>query len=187
MKLKAKIKGTKVHQVGYRTFLMAEVLGLGIQRFFAQNRKENGIQVVIVYVEGEDGQIAAFKDFAENSFPEQAVVSGVDFENFDGHVMSVSEYSQLNLNEQLNKGIPALLSIDQKQDKMLEKQDKMLEKQDKTISILKEVKEDTFCIKNDISALRKDTSEALYEKYEQLSREIAEIKATMSEIKAKVA
>jgi acylphosphatase len=69
MKLKAKIRGERVHEIGYRTFLMAEVLGLGIQRFFAQNRKENGEQTIIVLVEGEEIQIAAFKDFVENNTP----------------------------------------------------------------------------------------------------------------------
>ena len=136
MKLKAKIKVSKVHEVGYRTLLMAEVLGLGIKRFSAQNRKENGEQAVIVLVDGDEKQIAEFKDFVENNIPDRALVSAVTFEDFEGHIMSVSEYSQLNLNEQLNKGIPALLRID-------EKQDKMLEKQDTTITVLKEVKEDT--------------------------------------------
>ena len=164
------IKGPKVHEVGYRSLLMAGVLGLGIQRFSAQNRKENGEQAVIVLVEGEERQIAEFKDFAENNIPDRAIVSAVTFEDFEGHIMSVSDYSQLNLNEQLNKGIPALLRID-------EKQDKMLEKQDTTITILKEVKGDTSAIRNDISSLREDTSETLFEKYEGLSREIAEIKA----------
>lgn len=194
MKLKAKIKGSKVHEVGYRSLLMAGVLGLGIQRFSAQNKKENGEQAVIVLVEGEEKQIAEFKDFVENNIPDRALVSAMTFEDYEGHIMSVSDYSQLNLNEQLNKGIPALLRIDEKQDKMLgkqdqmlEKQDKMLEKQDKTITILKEVKDDTSAIRIDISALRKDTSETLFEKYEELSREIAEIKATLSEIKAKAA
>lgn len=194
MKLKAKIKGSKVHEVGYRSLLMAGVLGLGIQRFSAQNKKENGEQAVIVLVEGEAKQIAEFKDFVENNTPDRALVSAMTFEDYEGHIMSVSDYSQLNLNEQLNKGIPALLRIDEKQDKMLgkqdqmlEKQDKMLEKQDKTITILKEVKNDTSAIRIDISALRKDTSETLFEKYEELSREIAEIKATLSEIKAKAA
>jgi acylphosphatase len=180
MKLKAKIRGTKVHEVGYRTFLMAEVLGQGIKKFAAFNQKENGEQIVIVLVEGDERQIPAFKEFMQNSRPERAVVASVTFEDFQGRVMSVFEYFQLNLNDQLNKGIPALLRID-------EKQDMMIEKQDTTIAVLKEVKEDTSDIKNDISALRKDTSEALYEKYEQLSREIAEIKTTLSEIKAKAA
>jgi acylphosphatase len=163
MKLKAKIKGSKVHDVGYRSLLMAGVLGLGIQRFSAQNRMENGEQAVIVLVEGEDKQIAEFRDFVENNIPDRALVSAVTFEDYDGHIMTVSDYSQLNLNEQLNKGIPALLRID--------------EKRDTTITILKEVKENTSAIRIGISSLRKDTSETLFEKYEELSREIAEIKA----------
>jgi len=201
MKLKAKISGTRVHEVGYRTFLMTEILFQGIKKFAAFNLKENGGQVVVVLVEGDDRSVAEFKEFLQNRRPERAVVSGVAFEDFQGRVMSVFEYSQLNLNDQLNKGIPALLRLDEKQDRMLEKQDKMLEKQDMmlhkqdimidkqdtTIAVLKEVKEDTSDMKNDISALRRDTSETLYEKYDQLSREIAEIKATLSEIKAKAA
>lgn len=133
MKFKAKIEGTRVHEVGYRTFLMTEVLFQGIRRFAAFNLLENGKQVVMVLVEGDEGQTAAFKEFLQNKRPNRAIVSSVTFEDFEGRVMSVFEFSQLNLNDQLNKGIPALLRIDEKQDKMLGKQDKMLEKQDKML------------------------------------------------------
>ena len=122
-----------MHEVGYRTFMMGEALNLGVQRFAAFNIKENGDQVVVVLVEGNDKQIAAFKEFAKGSRPELAEVSNIEFPDFDGHVMSMSEYSQFNMSEQLNKGIPALLRMDKKQDKMLEMQEKMLDKQDRAL------------------------------------------------------
>ena len=44
--------------------------------------------------------------------------------------------------EQLSKGIPAILSIDRKQDKILEKQDQMLGKLDETkTEIVGEIRE----------------------------------------------
>ena len=57
--------------------------------------------------------------------------------------------------EQLSKGIPAILSINNKQDKMLEKQDT-------TIEILKNVNENTSIIKDEISTSKEDIKEIFY-------------------------
>jgi len=56
--------------------------------------------------------------------------------------MSVEDYMHISMVDQLNKGIPALLRIDDKQDRMLEKQDQMIEKQDQMLVKLDEVRED---------------------------------------------
>jgi len=58
MKLKARIKGEKVHDVGYRVFLLDLALELGIERFAACNRIGCGSEVVSVMAEGDDDQIA---------------------------------------------------------------------------------------------------------------------------------
>jgi hypothetical protein len=41
MKIKTKIIGKKVHDVGYRVFLLRKTLELGAERFNAYNTKEN--------------------------------------------------------------------------------------------------------------------------------------------------
>ena len=130
MKLQAKIWGHKVHEVGYRVFLLHKAIELGGQRFSAYNRIENGSQLLVALIEGDEEQIAEFKRFVEDSRPDGADVSSISFEEHHGYVMSIDNFMHISMVEQLNKGIPAFLRIDQKQDKALEKQDKMLEKLD---------------------------------------------------------
>jgi acylphosphatase len=209
------IKGGKVVDVGYRPYLLLNAMYQGIQNIFAFNVREKGEEMVIVRIKGEDEAVTQYADFLKSNFPKHAEVEEIIERRFEGPVMEADKFLQLLQFEQINKAIPAIISIDKKQDIMIEKQDVMIgkqdvmiekqdvmigkqdvmigkqdvmiEKQDSALGILDGVREDTSAIRNDISALRKDTSETLYEKYDQLSREITEIKATLSEIKAKVA
>jgi len=188
------IKGGKVVDVGYRPYLLLNAMYQGIQNIFAFNVGEKGEEMVIVRIKGEDEAVTQYADFLKSNFPKHADVEEIIERRFEGPVMEADKFLQLLQFEQINKAIPAIISIDKKQDIMIEKQDVMIgkqdvmiEKQDSALGILDGVREDTSAIRNDISALRKDTSETLYEKYDQLSREITEIKATLSEIKAKVA
>jgi len=205
MKLKARINGEKVHDVGYRVFLLDLALELGIERFAAYNRIDGGLEMVSVMAEGDDDQIAAFRELIASKRPKDARVSDVTIEDYDGRIVSTTDFMHIIQVQQLNKGIPAILRIQTTQEKMLEKQcmmldkqDQMLDKQDTTISILKNIKEDTSeigAIKEEVSTARYEArrereeiistlkSGSLEEKYEQLSREIAEIKAAISEIK----
>ena len=59
MKKKIKIIGSKVHDIGYRYFLMENALAFGIEKFRAVN-VEDGKQVVEVYVEGDDEAVNGF-------------------------------------------------------------------------------------------------------------------------------
>ncbi len=212
MKLKARINGEKVHDVGYRVFLLDLALELGIERFAAYNRIDGGLEVVSVMAEGDDDQIAALRELVASKRPKDARVSDVAIEEYDGRIVSTTDFMHIIQVQQLNKGIPAILRIQttqekmlekqcmmlDKQDQMLDKQDQMLDKQETTISILKNIKEDTSeigVIKKEVSAARYEArrereeiistlkSGSLEEKYEELSREIAEIKAAIAEIK----
>ena len=169
MKLKTKITGSRVHDVGYRVFLLRKALGLGMDRFNAYNTKENKNQVLIALLEGSEEQITAFVDFAKLNKLENAEVTDMTFEDYKGYVMSVSDYMHLIQVEQLSKGIPAILSIDSKQDKMLEKQDKMLEKLDET---KKEVV-------GEIRDLRWDLKSYMDKRLVKIENDIAMIKAKM--------
>ena len=165
--------------------------------------------------EGDDDQIAALRELVASKRPKDARVSDVAIEEYDGRIVSTTDFMHIIQVQQLNKGIPAILRIQttqekmlekqcmmlDKQDQMLDKQDQMLDKQETTISILKNIKEDTSeigVIKKEVSAARYEArrereeiistlkSGSLEEKYEELSREIAEIKAAIAEIRAKV-
>ena len=202
------IKGKKVIDVGYRPFLLLNALKQGIQNINAFNTIEEGKEMVVVRLQGEDDRVTSYINFLRSNFPVQSVVEEIIEREFDGLVEDAFKFAQILQFEQIAKAIPFIISIDKKQDIMIEKQDIMIEKQDimiekqdimiekqdimigkqdTTIGILESVKEDTSAIRTDISDLRKDTRESLLVKYEELYKEIAEIKATLVELKAKAA
>jgi len=178
MKLQAKILGSKVHEVGYRVFLLHKAIELGCRRFSASNRFDQGSQMVVAVIEGDEGQIEGFRSFVEESRPDGSEVTSTLFEEYNGYVMSVGDFMHVSMVEQLDKGIPALLRIDKKQDKMLEKQDKMLEKQDATIAKLEETR---FDIVQEIKTSREEVISKLDENRESIIDEIGEQKETLDD------
>jgi len=162
MKIRARIDGSKVHQVGYRMLLINKAVDIDLPGFSAQNRVEDGRQVVLVFFEGDEDQTGEFRRFIESNKPPQAEVSSITFQDYQGQVGDTRHFSQKVSSQHLGKGIDAILRMEKKQDGMLEKQDKMidlqvqmldkqdkmLDRQDTTIGILKEVKEDTSSIKD---------------------------------------
>jgi acylphosphatase len=136
MRQKITITGQRVHEVGYRVFLLRRAKTLRFQKFDAYNASKNGLQILVVMVEGDEKQLSAFKHLVENEEPEGAEVVEQSFEDYDGDVPSIGEFTQVAMLEQLDKGIPALLRMDRKMDQMLDKQDQMPDKQDQTISVI---------------------------------------------------
>jgi acylphosphatase len=154
MKIKAKIIGPKVHNIGYRYLLLNEADNLGLKGFSARNVMESGNQTVLVLAEGDDELVAKFREFVQTNQPETAVVKKVYFEDFEGRVESVSRFAFRFQSLQVSKGINSILKIEsvqydmlKNQHSMLEKQDQMLEKQDESIELLKGVKDDTSAIR----------------------------------------
>ena len=178
MKLKAIIRGDKVHEVGYRFFLFTKSMELGCQGFFARNQSDGIKQLVLVFVEGEGEQLAEFKEAVLAEKPEGSNVEDIAFEDYSGTIMSTDAFMHYFTADQLNKGIPALLRIDNKQDRMLEKQDRMLEKQDETISKLEEIRSDIVL---EIKASREDVVAKLDENREAIVEEIKEKKESLDE------
>jgi acylphosphatase len=141
MKLKIKIVGPKVHDVGYRYFLMSNAMDLNLSGFHARNRPGGKEQEVIALVEGDGVAIDDFKSLTETNRPVGAEVSIVTFEEYDGAVMPAGQYAQVCTALQLNKAIPVLLEI-------RDSSKAMLEKQDKTIEEIKGLRED---VRSDMS------------------------------------
>jgi acylphosphatase len=135
MKVKITIIG-KVHDVGYRPFLLDLADSLFIQRFDARNVIIKGKQAVVVLVEGDEDQVNQFIELVKSEKPENAVVEEIKIEEFKGYVRSIDSYRQSLMINQLNKIVQVGL-------KMLEKQDLMLQKQDETIKIIREESEKT--------------------------------------------
>jgi acylphosphatase len=69
MKLKVKIAGPKVHDVGYRVFLLKQAMNLALPGLSTYNWEENGQQEVIALVEGDEVRIAPFLQAIEKNKP----------------------------------------------------------------------------------------------------------------------
>ena len=111
MKLKVKIAGPKVHDVGYRVFLLKHAMNMALPGLSTYNWKENDQQEVIALVEGDEARIAHFLEAIEKNKPELAEVSKVTFEPYDGDVGRTSEVAMLCSFVQLDKAIPLLLEM----------------------------------------------------------------------------
>ena len=111
MKLKVKITGPKVHDVGYRVFLLKNAMNLALPGLSTYNWEENGQQEVIALVEGDEARIAPFLQTIEKNKPVLAEVSKVTSEPYDGDVGRTIEMAMLCSFVQLDKAIPLLLKI----------------------------------------------------------------------------
>ena len=135
MRVKVEIRGSKVHDVGCRVFLLDKALGLGIDKFAAYNRTDNKGQVVLAFIEGDEDQIAEFREFVERNRPADAEVSDITFDGYEGQIRDIMDFANRTQIQQLNKGIPALLRIEQLQVRMLDKQDQTLDRQDQMLDL----------------------------------------------------
>jgi len=138
MEMKAKeivIKG-KVHDVGYRLFLLSEAERLFIEKFDARNVLINREQHLIVLVGGAEDKISRFVEFAESNYPPEASVDSVEVKDYGEEVRSIDSFRQSFMVFQLTKIAQAGVG-------MLKKQDAMLGKQDETIKVIKEESEKT--------------------------------------------
>jgi len=166
MKMQASITGSPVHGTGYRIFLLQKALGYGIQRFDARNEVSKEKQQVIVRAEGEPDMIEAFSSFIRSESPPDAIISDISFQEYTGYVISIIDYMHMIQVEQLSKGIPAIISIDKKQDRMLDKQDQVIQKMDHMEA----------SITGEINDLRTDLRSYLDRKLSVMEQDIRQIK-----------
>lgn len=101
-KSRIQIKGPKVHNVGYRAFLLDEAEVLLIPNFSARNIK-NETEVVEVLVGGNKEKIDAFVEFVKCTFPEEAEVIDISVEDYDGEIRTIEAYSRSFSAAQLSK------------------------------------------------------------------------------------
>ena len=156
MKLKIKIVGPKVHDVGYRVFLLKHAMNMALPGLSTYSWDEDGHQEVIVLVDGDEARIKAFLKTIEKNKPELAEVSDVTQEPYDGDIGRTSEVAMFCSFVQLDKAIPLLL--DMRDDLKEVKVDIKEMKGD-----IKEMKEDIKEVKADTKAVRKTTDATLKE------------------------
>lgn len=159
----------KVHDVGYRLFLLTEAESLLIDYFDARNALVNGEQQLIVLVQGPKDKINSFVDFIRSNYPPEASVHNVVVEEYTEEVRSIDSFRQSFMVSQLAKMVQIGLV-------MLNKQDQMLDKQDMTMNVLREESE----------KVRNVIKERFEEDVKWLKSEILEIRMTLNKIKEKV-
>lgn len=111
MKVKIKIAGSRVHDVGYRYFLLGLSMSNRIRSFEAHNIESCEGEEVWAFADGEEEAITAFCSLVESKRPARSEVSSVVFDDFEGEVMKIGDYAQFCTTIQLNKAIPVLLEI----------------------------------------------------------------------------
>lgn len=161
MKLKIEIMGPKVHDVGYRVFLLKHAMNVALPGLSTYNWDEGGQQEVVALVEGDEARIKAFLKVIENTKPELAEVTKITSEPYDGEVGRTSEVAMFCSFVQLDKAIPLL--IDMRDD-------------------LKEMKGDIKEMKGDLKAVRKNT-DMIPQMSEDIKAGRKTTEATLEEIK----
>ena len=111
MKLKIKITGSKVHDVGDRPCLTELAMRMALRGFEVYNDDEEGQQTVIVLVEGDEQRITKFYNSAMKERPQLASVDNVSSEDYPGDVMPLWQFASIITASQMNKAIPLLLAV----------------------------------------------------------------------------
>ena len=181
-KIKAKITGDRVHDVGYRVLLVNKALSLSLDNFNTFNTYLDGVQAVIVVIEADDEAMEEFKSFVVSVRPEKSIVDEVSFEKYKNSVPPVERILQSFQMEQWGKGIPILVKMLEKQDVMIEKQDVMIEKQDVMLELQKET---IFTIKTEGEKTRDIISTRFSQDVADLRQEISHIKSTIAKMASK--
>ena len=183
-KIKAKITGDRVHDVGYRVLLVNKALSLSVDNFNTFNTYFDGVQAVIVVIEADDETMEDFKSFVVSVRPEKSIVDEVSFEIYKNSVPPVERVLQSFQMEQWGKGIPIFLKMLEKQDIMIGKQDKMIDNQDIMIEKQDEMvelqKETIFTIKTEGEKTRDVISTRFSKDVADLRQEISHIKSTIA-------
>jgi acylphosphatase len=166
MRVKITIIG-KVHNVGYRPFLLDLADSLLIERFDARNVIIEGKQAVVVLVEGDEEQVKQFIELVKENKPESALVEDIKVEEYKGFVRTIDSYRNSLMINQLNKIVQVGL--------------KMLEKQDKTIEEIRKTREDLSKKMDDLGSKVEDTKNYLGEKIDKVCEKIDSLRTDLKD------
>jgi acylphosphatase len=178
VKLTLKISGTKVHDVGYRASLLEAAEDLRMRGFFAQITVEEGLQAVIVYLEGNEASMEKFQKIAQIQRPDKAVVSCIAFIECSDEVEDIEIFAARFQARQLRKGISSIIRIEERQDRMIDLQTQMLGKQDHMIDKLEDVGQ------NVVGEIRSSTDAIVSEIRESRERGSVELRDSHADLKS---
>jgi acylphosphatase len=192
-KLRIKIIGKKLHDIGYRIPLINKALSLGVDNFNTFNIDLDGTQAVIAIIETDDDIIEEFKNFINTYHPEKAIIEKVLFEEYKNNVPPIERVLQSFQMEQWGKGIPILIQISETLDKntSILKENTSILKENTSIlkentSILKEFKTETNDNFNDMKKIMSKHDVDASERILSIKREITDIKDRLSNVEIAV-
>lgn len=185
-RLKVKITGSKVHDVGYRVLLVNKALSFGISNFNVFNTYLGSVQAVIVIIEAEDEVIDELKTFITTSRPAEAIIGNISFEEYKSNVPPIERVMQSFQMEQWGKGIPILLKIAEKLDyntDILKENTSILQE---NTSVLKEFKNDTNKNFSELKMIMSKHDVDASERISSIKKEISELKERLSNVEIAV-
>ena len=182
------IKGRKVHDVGYRLFLMDLAEEFGIEKFYAKNAMKNGVEVVEVLIECSEIDAEKIFNFVREDFPVHVAVDSIDMEDYDGIIRSLDSFKSTFMASQLSKiaqsGIELWVSTRSNFEKLNASYGKIHDTMRAELSVLDtmkgELKEE---IKEQIATLRqerlllyeKEMLSAMHEKFTRYDNELQKL------------
>lgn len=207
LKKKLIITGQKVHDIGYRPYLLGLAESMEIERFFVDNIFLNDKQVVYALVGSAKEKVDSFVEIASSKYPEKSDVDKVEVEDYKGNVMKIESFyrylTAMQLSKITNYG-GKMLGMQEKtlsmQEKTLEKQDlhieitkngfnDMINKQDESLKILTNINNDTSEIKSTMKTIEMDVRDARFSlshlieiKFKEHDADISQIKTTLAQI-----
>jgi acylphosphatase len=176
MKLKIKISGPKVHDVGYRYFLLGIAMSNRIRMFEAHNTKSSEGEEVLLFADGDEAAIKAFCNQIKTERPAHAEVSNIVFDDFDGEVMKIGEYAQFCATVQLNKAIPVLLDMRDDMKEMKGDMKAVRKTTEATLDEIKAVRKTGDETLSEIKGLRDDIQPGYSTRFSQMQADVRAIK-----------
>jgi acylphosphatase len=158
MKLRITITGPKVHDVGYRPWLVELAMSMGLKGFDVYNDEEDGQQMVIALIEADDRRTQRFLSTVNEKRPSLAKVSNIISGDYSDEVMPLWQTAAMNAYGQMNKAIPILQAIKDNTD------------------LIPQMARNTEKILEEVKGLREEIQPSLGEQLRQMQADIRALK-----------
>jgi acylphosphatase len=158
MKLKITITGPKVHDVGYRPWLVELAMSMGLKGFDVYNDEEDGQQMVIALIEADERRVQRFLSTVNEKRPSLAKVGSIASGDYSDDVMPLWQTAAMNAYGQMNKAIPILQAI-----------------KDNT-NLIPQMAKNTEKILEEVKGLREEIQPGLGEQLRQMQADIRALK-----------
>jgi acylphosphatase len=105
-KKKIVIRGSKVHDTGYRVFLLNCALKAGLSGFSASNQiSPENTQLINVCIEGDNDSIKDFEKEIRENRPVKALVDEISTHPYNKRVIKIQDFIQLLQIEIMNRAL----------------------------------------------------------------------------------